>query len=118
MTYYRILPQIKYLNTIHLCTYLVYNLVRIFQEDVQFIPGLRKSIFVSLESTNFTYYTVKIIRRFQPWDSHGGRPVKKSEIGKRKIQVLIKVGYFLSDLKVSDLNSYVFSHDWNPYYTV
>ena len=38
------------------------------------------------------------------------KPVKMSEIGKSKIQVLIKVGYYLLDLKVSDLNSYVFSH--------
>ena len=39
-----------------------------------------------------------------------------SEIGKSKIEVLIKVGYYLSDLKVSDLNSYVFSYGWNPKY--
>ena len=40
-----------------------------------------------------------------------------SEIGKSKIQVLIKVGYFLPDLIVLDLSSYFFSHGWNPSYT-
>ena len=44
------------------------------------------------------------------------KPVKMSKIGKSKIQVLIKVGYYLLDLKVSDLNSYVLSHGWNPNY--
>ena len=33
------------------------------------------------------------------------KPVKTTEIVKSKIQVLLKVGYNLSDLKVSDLNS-------------
>ena len=37
-----------------------------------------------------------------------------TEIGKSKIQVLIKVGYNLSEKKFSDLNSDVFSHGWNP----
>ena len=44
--------------------------------------------------------------------------VKMTEIGKSKIQVLIKVEYYLSDLKVLDLNSYVFSHGWNPNYSL
>ena len=37
------------------------------------------------------------------------KPVKMAEFEKSKIQVLIKVGYNLSDPKVSDLNSEVFS---------
>ena len=40
-----------------------------------------------------------------------------SEIEKSKIQVQIKVEYYLSDLKVLDLNSSVFSHGWNATYT-
>ena len=41
------------------------------------------------------------------WESQ--KSVKMAEIEKSKIEVLIKVGYNLSDLKVSDLNSEVFS---------
>ena len=37
------------------------------------------------------------------------KPVKMTDIGKSKIQVLIKVGYYLSVAKFSDLNSHVFS---------
>ena len=37
------------------------------------------------------------------------KPVKMTEIEKSKIQVPIEVGFYLSDLNVSDLNSDVFS---------
>ena len=43
---------------------------------------------------------------------------KMTEIGKSKIHVLINVGYYLSDLKVSDLNSYVFSHGTNTIHII
>ena len=44
--------------------------------------------------------------------------VKMTEIEKSKIQVLIKVGYNLSDLKVSYLNSYALFHDWSASYII
>ena len=56
-------------------------------------------------------YTLMVFNRFLLpncpiyWNFGPSKPVKMTKIGKTRIQSLIKLGYFLSFLKFSDLNS-------------
>ena len=58
---------------------------------------------------SFEWSQVSITDILFLWNAKAQKPVKITEIGKSKIQVLIKVGYDLSALKFSDLKSHVFS---------
>ena len=88
-----------------------------FFSDFRFFVGLD---FIIIEISGFFYPCWPVFMSFQ-WslvsiadisflgNGKARKPVKMTEIGKSKIQVLIKVGYNLPVKKISDLNSNVYS---------
>ena len=84
------------------------NAVRKLQRE-QHIPS-SSTIFIRFSKEgNFSDVRKKFekMARSEFFFGKAQKPVKMTEIGKSKIQVLIKVGYNLSDLKVSYPHSYV-----------